>query len=64
MNRVLIGLILVIVGVIIVLITYTAQYFTPQVYFFGVLVLGGIITFGVMVILSMKLEKWGGLNKP
>ncbi len=59
MNRVLIGLILVIVGVIIVLITYTAQYFTPQVYFFGVLVLGGIITFGVMVILSMKLEKWG-----
>ena len=64
MNRVLIGLILVIVGVIIVLITYTAQYLTPQVYFFGVLVLGGIITFGVMVILSMKLEKWGGLNKP
>ncbi len=59
MNRVLIGLILVIVGVIIVLITYTAQYFTTQVYFFGVLVLGGIITFGVMVILSMKLEKWG-----
>lgn len=59
MNRVLIGLILVIVGVIIVLITYTAQYLTPQVYFFGVLVLGGIITFGVMVILSMKLEEWG-----
>jgi len=59
MNRVLIGLILVIVGVIIVLITYTAQYFTPQVYFFGVLVLSGIITFGVMVLLSMKLEKWG-----
>jgi len=59
MNRVLIGLILVIVGVIIVLITYTAQYFTTRVYFFGVLVLGGIITFGVMVILSMKLEKWG-----
>ena len=64
MNRVLIGLILVIVGVIIVLITYTAQYFTTQVYFFGVLVLGGIISFGVMVLLSMKLEKWGGLNKP
>ena len=64
MNRVLIGLILAIVGVIIVLITYTAQYFTPQVYFFGVLVLGGIITFGVMVLLSMKLEEWGGLNKP
>ena len=59
MNRVLIGLILVIVGVIIVLITYTAQYLTPQVYFFGVLVLSGIITFGVMVILSMKLEERG-----
>ena len=63
MNRVLIGMILVIVGVIILLITYTTQYFTPQVYFFGVLVIGGLFTFGVMLLLSKKLEKWGGLKK-
>ncbi len=60
MNRVLIGLILIIVGVIIVLITFTSQFFTPQVYFFGVLVIGGLFTFGVMLLLSNKLEKWRG----
>jgi len=63
MNRVLIGLILVIVGIIIVLITFTTQYLTPQVYFFGVLVLGGLFTFGVMLLLSKKLEKGEWLKK-
>jgi hypothetical protein len=64
MNRVLIGLILVIVGVIIILITMTTQYITSQICFFGVLVIGGIISFGVMLILSMKFQKLGWLNKP
>jgi hypothetical protein len=64
MNRVLIGLILVIVGILIILITMSTQYFTSQLCFIGILAIGGIITFGVMVILSMKFEKWGWLNKP
>ena len=64
MNRVLIGLILIIVGVIIVLITMTTEYFTSQVCFFGVLAIGGAIAFGVMLILTMKFQKLGWLNKP
>jgi len=59
MNRLLIGLILVILGIIIVLIMMNTQYITSQLYFIGVLVIAGIITFGVMVILTMKFKKWG-----
>jgi len=50
---------LVILGIIIVLIMMNTQYITSQLYFIGVLVIAGIITFGVMVILTMKFKKWG-----
>ena len=63
MNRILTGLILVIVGFIIVLITMSTHYITSQICFFGVIALGGIISFGVMLILTMKFQKWGWLKK-